>query len=124
MHECNAHICSLSLSCLKSWDVTAGQEEMNMCATCCCFERMCAVCCVFWEEGASRVRVRKMFQGKSGGSYSALQAPVRGRRLKACGIGPAQLATHYSFYFCRFGICLNLTICSNSKMFQFETIEI
>jgi hypothetical protein len=22
MHECNAHICSLSISCLKSWDVT------------------------------------------------------------------------------------------------------
>jgi hypothetical protein len=59
-----------------------------------------------------------------GGSYSALQAPVTGRHLKAFGIGPAQLATHYSFYFCRFGICLNLTICSNSKMFQFETIQI
>jgi hypothetical protein len=24
MHECNAHICSLSISYLKSWDVTAS----------------------------------------------------------------------------------------------------
>jgi hypothetical protein len=61
---------------------------------------------------------------KYGGSYLALQAPVTGRCLKAFGIGPAQLAMYYSFYFCRFGIYLNLTICSNSKMFQFETIQI